>query len=101
MSENQITERDVFGCDWNEWAIGIANTDLMKEARKHGKAAIAECLAMITVLIITEAQRLVAEQHYRGSVQLLNCLKRVIVEPDEFFELIGADEAPPSDQVRH
>lgn len=105
MSENklesQITELDVFGCDWNEWAVGIANSEFMKEAQKHGKAGIAEGLAMITVLTITEAQRMVAEQHYRSSVQLLNCLKRMIVEPDKFFALIGADELPPNDQVKH
>lgn len=91
------TDLEIFGCDWKEWANGIANSEFMKVAVEGGRSQVAEALAMVTVLVITEAQRFVAEGSYTKSVQLLNCLKRLICNPEEFMSLIEADVRPPSD----
>lgn len=100
--ESGVTELDVFGCDWNEWASGIAETEFIRVAANLGKRELAEALAMVTVLVITEAQRLVAEGKLKQSVQMLNCLKKLIVDPDEFFSKVVIAEATSGDQsVKH
>lgn len=100
--ESGITELDLFGCNWNEWATGIAETEFIQVAANQGKRQLAEALAMVTVLTITEAQRLVVEGQLKQSVQLLNCLKKLIIDPDEFFSKVVIAEATSGDQsVKH
>lgn len=97
MKERTPTELEVFGCDWKEWADGIANSEFMKVAIAGGRPQIAEALAMLTIMVITEAQRFIAEGNQIQSVQLLNCLKRLIANPEEFIGLVTMGGEPPND----
>ena len=101
MSEPEVTEEDVFGCNWEEWASGIAETQFVQEAAKQGKPKLAEALAVITVMVITESQRMIAEEKLLESVQLLNCLKRLITSPGDFFSMLENVIPVPTTSTKH
>jgi len=102
LKERTPTELEVFGCNWKEWANGIANSEFMRVAISGGRPRVAEALAMMTVMVITDAQRFVAEGNYVQSIQLLNCLKRLIANPEELMGLVTMSGEPPeNDSVIH